>query len=310
MGDELAVVGVLKAMSSAIDPRPQRALRMAAGVALATAVSYGFALPMPYIAPILTLMLLAKSPLPLPLKGIVGLTVLIALTTSTGLLLIPVLRYATFSGVLLIGLALFLCFRQMQRGGNPLPATFLVVGLTLIAAAGTTSFDLAKTVIEALAKGMFLAGLMIGLSHWLFPEPPDASVAAPPPVATDVDAGWIGFRAALVVLPSFLLAVRPRIVPPADLKSVGLGQRGACHACAKRHARDPRRYVVRRTACGDVLDRADGISGPVDVLPVDVSVHSGVRPQALRIGGNAPFAGPLSEYAGDDDPSTWAIGGG
>ena len=44
----------------------------------------------------------------------------------------------------------------MLRGGNPLLVTFLVAGLTLIAAAGT-EFDLAKMVVEALAKGMLLA---------------------------------------------------------------------------------------------------------------------------------------------------------
>ncbi len=237
-------------MSHATDPRPQRALRMAAGVALATAASYGLALPMPYVAPILTLMLLARSPQPLPLKGIVGLTVLIMLTTSTGLLLIPVLRYATFSGVSLVGLALFLCFRHIQRGGNPLPATFLVAGITLIAAAGTTSFDLAKTVVEALTKGIFLAGLIIGLSHSLFPEPPNAPVAAPPPpVATDIDAGWIGLRAALVVLPSFLLALSdPASFIPLIWKSVALGQQAGAT-----HAQSAMREILGATLLGGLL---------------------------------------------------------
>ena len=222
---------------------------MAAGAALATAASYGLALPMPYVAPILTLMLLAKSSQPLPLKGIVGVTVLIALTTSTGLVLIPVLRYATFSGVLLVGLALFLCFRHMHRGGNSLPATFLVAGMTLIAAAGTTNFDLAKTVVEALTKGMFLAGLTVGLSHWLFPEPPNAPVAAPPPVAMDVDAGWIGLRAALVVLPSFLLALSdPASFIPLIWKSVGLGQQ----ACAT-NAQSAMREILGATLLGGLL---------------------------------------------------------
>ncbi len=236
-------------MSRATDPRPRRALRLATGVALATAASYGFALPIPFFAPILTLILLARSPQPLPLNAIVGLTVLVALTTSTGLLLIPVLRYATVSGVLLVGLALFLCFRHMLRGGNPLPATFLVAGVTLIAAAGTTSFDLAKLVVEALAKAVFLAGLMVGLSHWLFPEPANAPAAAPPPTVSDVDAGWISLRAALVVLPSFLFALSdPAAFIPLVWKSVTLGQQ----ACAT-NARDATREILGSTLLGGLL---------------------------------------------------------
>ena len=97
---------------------------------------------------------------------------LVAVTTSSGLLIIPLLQYASFTGVLLIGLALFACFRYMLRGGNALLATFAVVGLTMISAAGTSSFALALTVIEALAKGLLVAGLIRHSVTGCFPNPP------------------------------------------------------------------------------------------------------------------------------------------
>jgi Protein of unknown function (DUF2955) len=233
----------------AIDPRPQRALRLATGVAAATAVSYGLALPVPFIAPVLTLFLLASRSQPLPLNAIVGLPVLVTLTTSAGLLLIPVLQYAPVSGVLLVGLAMFLCFRHLLRGGSPLPAMFLVVGLTLISAAGTSSFYVAKMVIEALATGLVLAGVTVGLSHALFPDPPGIPTVAAPPVANDIDVAWIALRATLVVLPSFLLAlVDPAAYMPLIMKSVALGQQ----ACVT-SARDAAREVLGATLLGGLF---------------------------------------------------------
>jgi hypothetical protein len=236
-------------MSRPTDPRPRRALRLAAGTALATAVGFGLALPIPFIAPMLTLFLLARLNRPLPLRAVVGLPVLVAVTTSSGLLIIPLLQYASLSGVLLIGLALFGCFRYMLRGGNALLATFAVVGLTMISAAGTSSFALALTVIEALAKGLLVAGLIASLSHWLFPEPPNVAAAPSPPVETPIDATWIALRATLVVMPAFLLAlIDPSAYMPLIMKSVTLGQQ-ACTTLA----RDAARELLGATLLGGLL---------------------------------------------------------
>lgn len=71
------------------DWRSQRALRLASGTALCLAISFGLALPIPFLAPLICLALLATLPRPLPLKAGVGLAVLAALTTGIGLLLIP-----------------------------------------------------------------------------------------------------------------------------------------------------------------------------------------------------------------------------
>lgn len=177
------------------DWRSQRALRLASGTALCLALSFGLALPIPFIAPLICLVLLANLPRPLPLKAGIGLAVLAALTTGSGLLLIPLLRYYPASGVTLIGLCLFLAFRYGLRGGNPLLVKFLVIGLTMISAAGTADFGLAVMVIEALVKGLLLAVLVVGGSHWLLPEPAN-SPAPPQPTPLPAEmASWVALRA-------------------------------------------------------------------------------------------------------------------
>ena len=150
--------------------RDQRALRLATGTALCLAASFGLALPIPFLAPVLALLFLATLNQPLPLKAGVALALVAMLTTGIGLLLIPLLRYYPVSGLLLIGLGLFVVFRFGLRGGNNLIVTFLVIGLTMISAAGFASFDLALMVIGALVKGLLLAVIVVTLSHGLFPE--------------------------------------------------------------------------------------------------------------------------------------------
>ena len=162
-------------------PRVQRALRLATGTALCLAASFGLALPIPFLAPVLAVLLLATLNKPLPFKAGLILAVVAMLTTGIGLLLIPVLRYYPLSGVLLIGVSLFLAFGFGLRGGNALVMTFLIIGLTMISSAGVAEFDLAIMVIGALVKGLILAVIVVAISHWLFPDPANAPL---PPAAS------------------------------------------------------------------------------------------------------------------------------
>ena len=214
-------------------PRVQRALRLSFGTALCLAASFGLALPIPFLSPMLALMMLAAMNRPLPFKASLGLILILMLTTGTGLLLIPLLRYYPFSGVLLVGLCLFMAFGYGLRGGNPLVATFLVVGLTLISSAGTAEFALALEVIVALVKGLFLAVTTLTISHWLFPDPASAPAAKPGPSLTPTESGWLALRATLVVLPTFLLAmIDPASYLPIIMKAVSLGQQ-SCATSAR-----------------------------------------------------------------------------
>jgi hypothetical protein len=248
-------------MATERDPRSQRALRLASATALCLAASFGLALPIPFLAPMLTLFMGASMNRPLSLKAALGLALMVALTTGSGLLLIPVLIHAPLSGVLLVGLLLFLCFRYGQSGGNPLVATFLAIGLTLISAAGASEFELSLMVIEALLKGVLLAALSLALGHWLFPEPAASPVAPARAGLAPAEASWIALRAALVVLPAYLLAlIDPASYMPVIMKAVSLGQQ----ACDTR-ARDAGRELLGSTLLGGLL--AILFWGALGILP-------------------------------------------
>lgn len=232
-----------------IELRRQRALRLAWGVALCLAVSFGFGLPVPILAPVFAVLLLAMRSQPLPLRAAPALAVLVLLSCGSGLLLIPLLRHAPVSGVLLVGVGVFLVLRYALKGGNGLLANLLVIGLTMIAAAGTSDFTLALSVVEALSKGMLLATLGTALAHVMFPEPADAPVQpSPPPLAAE-RASWVALRATLIVMPAFLLAlIAPDAFMPLIMKSVSLGQQAS-----ETHARNASRELIGSTLLAGLL---------------------------------------------------------
>ncbi|MDR6924202.1 MULTISPECIES: DUF2955 domain-containing protein [Pseudomonas] len=230
-------------------PREQRALRLASGTALCLAISFGLALPIPFLAPVLCLILLAAVNRPLPFKAAIVLALVAMLTTGIGLVLIPILRYYPVTGVLLVTVSLFMVFRWGLSGGNNLIVTLLVMGLTMISSAGVAEFEAAAMVIGALVKGLLMAVMVVGISHWLFPEPANAPSppAAKPPVGEE--ASRIALRATLIVLPTFLLAmIDPASYLPIILKAVGLGQQ-----CNTTDARNAGRELVGATLLGGLL---------------------------------------------------------
>lgn len=230
-------------------PRAQRALRLASGTALCLAASFGLQLPIPMVAPVLAVFLLASLNRPMSLKAGLGLALVVMLTTGSGLLLIPLLRHYGLSGVLLIGLGLFLAFRLGLSGGNNLVSTFLVVGLTMISAAGTFDFGLAVTVIEALVKGLLVAVAVLAIGHWLFPEPAGAPAAPAAPALPADQAAWIALRATLVVMPAYLLALNdPAGYMPIIMKAVSLG-RQSCTTTARNAGRE----LIGSTLLGGAL---------------------------------------------------------
>ncbi|SSW68851.1 hypothetical protein AGI3411_03907 [Achromobacter agilis] len=224
-------------MASRHDPRGARALRLGVGTALCLAIGFGFDLPIPMVAPVLGVFLLASMNRPMPLKSGLALVLVVVFTTATGLLLSPLLRYYPMGGVLLTGLCLFLAFRWGLRGGNGLASLFLIIGLTIISAAGTIDFRLAATAVEALAKGLLVAVAVLGCCHWLFPEPANAPAPPTAPVLPVAQASRMALRATLVVLPAFLLALTdPLGYMPIILKSVSLGRQScvtAAHGAAR-----------------------------------------------------------------------------
>lgn len=244
-----------------VDPRPQRALRLACGVALGTALGFGLALPLPFLTPLLVLVLLVLSNQPLGLQGGLRLLLVVALTCGSGLLLSPLLRHTPVSGVLLVALGLFFSFRFALRGGSGLLSTLLVIGLTMVSAAGTTSLTLGQEMVTALCKAVLLTTLCVAVSHWLFPEPAGLAPAAKAAAMGQARASWIALRAMLVVLPAWLLAlIDPASYMPLVMKSANLGQQ----VCGT-SARDAGRELLGSTLLGGAL--AIAFWGLLSILP-------------------------------------------
>ncbi|WP_449429881.1 DUF2955 domain-containing protein [Pseudomonas putida] len=232
-----------------IELRRLRALRLAWGVALCLAASFGLGLPIPFLAPVFAVLLLAMRSQALPLRAAPVLAVLVLLSCGSGLLLIPLLRHAPVSGVLLVGVGVFLVLRYALKGGNGLLANLLVIGLTMIAAAGTSDFTLALSVVEALAKGMLLAALGTALAHVLFPEPAGAPAQPAAPLLDRAEVSWVALRATLIVMPAFLLAlIAPDAFMPLIMKAVSLGQQAG-----ETRARHASRELIGSTLLAGLL---------------------------------------------------------
>jgi DUF2955 family protein len=205
--------------------------------------------PLGQRALVFAVFLLATQNRPLSLKAGLALALVVMATTGSGLLLVPLLRDYRVAGVLLVGLSLFLAFRHGLRGGNMLVSTFLAAGLTMIPAAGTADFELGVTVVGALVKGLLLAVLMSAVSHGLFPEPLSQRSQGGSTALPDEQARRIALRAALVVMPAWLLAMNdPASYMPIIMKSVSLG-RQTCTTSARGAARE----LLGSTLLGGVL---------------------------------------------------------
>lgn len=224
----------------------RRIFRLGLTMALAQAIAYALALPIPFLAPLFVLILGAAPAPPMGVKGLFGLVVLVLITLGVGLLLIPMLAHYPVTAVLIVALGLYLSAYLTVNRGKALVGTFLTVGFTLISAAGTVSYALATAVIQALVFGIALAVACQWLVYPWFPEDP-APATKPSPAKTGAGRSrWIALRAALIVLPAYLVALtNPAMYLAIIMKAATLGQQGSVSG-----ARDAGRELLGSTFLG------------------------------------------------------------
>ena len=202
----------------------RRAFRLSLTVALALVLAYAMASPLPYLAPIFAWLLTMEPKKPLGLKGLLVLVAVTALTTGTGLLIIPLLSDYPATAILVVLIALFFSTYISVSLGQVTVGMLLTIGITLISAVGTVSFVAATAVIEALVLAVVISVICQWLVYPLFPEDP----GTPEPPAGKVDnehALWISLRTTLIVIPVYLVCLtNPMIYTALILKSVSLGQ--------------------------------------------------------------------------------------
>lgn len=211
-----------------------RILRLATGTALSMWVSQAVAWDLSFIAPVVTMFILA---LPLPaLTLTMGIKFLAAMMLSmyASLLLLPWLLDYPLVGLLLLVLALFWSFYFTARGGSPVLGTFVTVGLALSTAVGSVSVDATLMLISDLSMNASIGIVFVWIAHALLPDslaggfPGPAAQQAQDADGPDLAAArWSAFRSLLIVFPValwFMFSGGSTAYVPVMIKVAAMGQ--------------------------------------------------------------------------------------
>lgn len=210
-----------------------RILRLAAGTGLSLWVSQAVGWGLSFIAPVMTLFILA---LPLPaLKLKQGIMFLAAMTLSMylSLLLLPWLLDYQLVGLLLLVLALYWSFYFTASGGSPVLGTFITMGIALSTAVGSVSVDATLILINGLIMNAVIGIVFVWIAHALLPDSMAGGFPAPagkqqggakPELA---EARWSAFRSLVIVFPIafwFMLSGASTSYVPVMIKVASMGQ--------------------------------------------------------------------------------------
>lgn len=187
-----------------------RILRLAFGTALSLLISQVVNWPISFLAPVITLFLLAL-PLSQP-KPKLFLTIVIALTVAVygSFVFLPFLLHQELVGLLLLSLAIFHAFYFSARGGSPIVGTLITTGLALTVAVGTVSVDALLGVAGGVVVGTVVGALVALVSHLVISEDPAPAAAAKNDAAETANtpdlaqARHSAFRSLAVVFPILL----------------------------------------------------------------------------------------------------------
>lgn len=232
----------------------RRILRLAFGTALCLWFSQAVAWPLSFIAPVLTMFILAL-PLPAPglKKSVVFIVALVAPMIVGGLVLLPFLEYMRAAGILLVALGLFYTFYYTARGGNPVMGTFMTVGLTLIVTVGSISSEVMIMLVQGLAVCAAVGLVFVHIAHALLPDlPPDPALAGKkkpaPPKPDPSTAGRKALRSLAIVFPmalAFLFMSGSPAYTVVMIKVATMGQQAT-----EDHSREMGRSLMESTLWG------------------------------------------------------------
>ena len=234
-----------------------RILRLAVGTALSMWVSQAAGWGMSFIAPVMTMFILAL-PLPAPrLKGGVLFVAALTLSMFAGMLLLPPLLNYPLVGLLLLIVALFWSFYFTASGGSPVLGTFVTLGIALSTAVGSVSIDAALMAIGGLSTNALIGIAFVWIAHLLIPDSlakSDAGPAPPkpqkPPPPDLVEARWSAYRSLLIVFPVtlwFMLSSASTSYIPVMIKVASMGQQATNEG-----AKEAGRSLILSTIIGGV----------------------------------------------------------
>ena len=234
-----------------------RILRLAAGTSLSLWFSQAVGWQLSFIAPVITMLILA-TPMPaLKLKGGIGFVLVLTVSLYAGMLLLPTLLNYTVVGVLLLSLALYWSFYFTAKGGSAALGTFATVGLALTTAVGSVSVDAVLLLAKSVSLATGVGVLFVWIAHALIPD--SLAVDAPPPISREkpdspkpdlANARWTAFRSLLIVMPValwMLFSAASIAYVPVMLKVASMGQQATNDA-----SRDTGRSLMLSTIIGGV----------------------------------------------------------
>jgi hypothetical protein len=157
-------------------------LRFAFGVTLAFVVAELMEWTPPFLAPVLTCLVMANIPLRPPLKVAFGFSLVIGASAFFGLLLSYAFRGAPHILFGLSTLIVFLALHALAKGASKLVPLFVIICTTAIPVLGMSSLVVAEHFAVAFASGACFAIFMAWVSWLLFPKamPPRAAPKAVP----------------------------------------------------------------------------------------------------------------------------------
>ena len=208
--------------------RARRVFRLALAPSLSLAVAYAMAIPLPFLAPLFAYMLVSMPGPPIGAKGLAGLVIMIAISLSLGLLLIPMLLHYQATAFLIVAFGVYLSSYVTINMGKMLFGTFMTIGFTLISAAGTVNFAIATTVIQALVIGISVAVICHWIIHPWFPEDPAPASSKPAATQAGAQSNWIALRSMIIVMPAYwLVLTNPMAYMAVIMKTVLLSQQSS-----------------------------------------------------------------------------------
>jgi len=234
-----------------------RILRLAFGTGSSMWFSQAVGWDMSFIAPIITMFILAL-PFPAPrLKSGISFVAVFTLSLYAGLLLLPMLLDQPLAGVLLLILALFWSFYYTAKGGSAVLGTFATVGIGLSTAVGSVSVDATLMLISGMSMNVLIGVIFVWIAHAAISDSmayvDESQPAGKPPEKPQpelAEARWSAFRSLLIVFPValwFMLSSASTAYVPVIIKVASMGQQATNEG-----ARQAGRSLIVSTLIGGV----------------------------------------------------------
>jgi hypothetical protein len=218
-----------------------RVLRLAFGTALSLWISQAVGWSISYIAPVITMFLLAMPIARPKAKFFVVVVLAIVVSVYGSFLFLPLLLYQKAVGFLLLALALFHGFYFSAKGGAAVVSTLITIGLAMTVAVGSVS-------------GTIVGAFVAFLSHVIIPDPPLDNTAAAqgdtPATIPLAIARRNAMRALTIVLPItlwFLVSVASASNMAVMIKVAAMGQEAA-----NQKAGDAAKSLIMSTLIGGI----------------------------------------------------------